>query len=287
MSVDISSSVPELAAVFSESSDSERDPVLPDRVPGSLAEPLKPAPAPARTTAPLAPAFQPRPTAFSAQHNAQAFANAAGRVMPNRLGAPIPIRQTQNANNGNFRTQPRTVSNNRHVRSISMPDAVLVSNRPSARSPTAQYNEAWDNVAQKYLRTPQLNNLNATLASNSDDALTPPSSPESVLFVEPHVHIAGLPKNFMRRRGNSFAANGVKTFGFHGVDINEDEIHVDHEDGGSCSVQSSLTLTCVGTGWTSFNSPPRPIPALHGPASLPYARCPSYVFSFLESSCRR
>lgn len=30
--------------------------------------------------------------------------------------------------------------------------------------------------------------------------------------------------------------------------------------------------------WTT--SPPRPIPALHGPASLPYARCPSYVLIY-------
>ena len=31
-------------------------------------------------------------------------------------------------------------------------------------------------------------------------------------------------------------------------------------------------------GWITWaSSPPRPIPALHGPLSLPYARCPSYV----------
>ena len=30
------------------------------------------------------------------------------------------------------------------------------------------------------------------------------------------------------------------------------------------------------SGWVAWtNSPPRPIPALHGPSSLPYARCPS------------
>ncbi|KAG8767794.1 hypothetical protein FRC12_006045 [Ceratobasidium sp. 428] len=28
-------------------------------------------------------------------------------------------------------------------------------------------------------------------------------------------------------------------------------------------------------GWIMFDEPPKPIPALHGPASLPYARCPS------------
>ncbi|KAF8628915.1 hypothetical protein AX15_003693 [Amanita polypyramis BW_CC] len=33
---------------------------------------------------------------------------------------------------------------------------------------------------------------------------------------------------------------------------------------------------CGDGGWISWaNSPPRPIPALHGPLSLPYARCPS------------
>ena len=35
-----------------------------------------------------------------------------------------------------------------------------------------------------------------------------------------------------------------------------------------------LSLTAIA-GWMS--SPPRPIPALHGPLSLPYARCPSCV----------
>ncbi|KAI6046045.1 hypothetical protein EDC04DRAFT_2876844 [Pisolithus marmoratus] len=39
---------------------------------------------------------------------------------------------------------------------------------------------------------------------------------------------------------------------------------------------SSHSLTEEAEGWMAWaSSPPRPIPALHGPPSLPYARCPS------------
>ncbi|KAG9127501.1 hypothetical protein FRC07_013039 [Ceratobasidium sp. 392] len=35
------------------------------------------------------------------------------------------------------------------------------------------------------------------------------------------------------------------------------------------------TKSTSDQGWILFDEPPKPIPALHGPASLPYARCPS------------
>ncbi|KAG2043667.1 hypothetical protein BDR03DRAFT_1005674 [Suillus americanus] len=65
---------------------------------------------------------------------------------------------------------------------------------------------------------------------------SPPSSPESILIIDGH---ARLPDGFLRRRYSKQTAS-------------------------------------PGNGWTTWaSSPPRPIPALHGPLSLPYARCPS------------
>ncbi|KAG0707401.1 hypothetical protein DFH29DRAFT_844939 [Suillus ampliporus] len=65
---------------------------------------------------------------------------------------------------------------------------------------------------------------------------SPPSSPESILIIDSH---AQLPDGFLRRK-------------------------------------YSQKTAVSGNGWTTWaSSPPRPIPALHGPLSLPYARCPS------------
>ncbi|KAG1734681.1 uncharacterized protein EDB91DRAFT_1348502 [Suillus paluster] len=65
---------------------------------------------------------------------------------------------------------------------------------------------------------------------------SPPSSPESILIIDSH---AQLPDGFLRRK-------------------------------------YSQKTAVSSNGWTTWaSSPPRPIPALHGPLSLPYARCPS------------
>ncbi|KAG2146026.1 uncharacterized protein EDB93DRAFT_1150597 [Suillus bovinus] len=65
---------------------------------------------------------------------------------------------------------------------------------------------------------------------------SPPSSPESILIIDSHTQ---LPDGFLRQR-------------------------------------YSKKSPSPGNGWTTWaSSPPRPIPALHGPLSLPYARCPS------------
>ncbi|THH02927.1 hypothetical protein EW145_g6684 [Phellinidium pouzarii] len=67
---------------------------------------------------------------------------------------------------------------------------------------------------------------------------SPPSTPDSIEIIENSFH---LPDAFLRSQEGSKHLKGYS---------NED--------------------------WLSWaNSPPRPIPALHGPASLPYARCPS------------
>ncbi|KAH8107901.1 hypothetical protein BXZ70DRAFT_913144 [Cristinia sonorae] len=77
------------------------------------------------------------------------------------------------------------------------------------------------------------------ILSNSTDlphTPSPPSSPESILIIADK---SQLPKGFL-----------------------SDALEVDE-----------LPVTDVDSAWVK--SPPRPIPALHGPLSLPYARCPS------------
>ncbi|KAI0066141.1 hypothetical protein BV25DRAFT_1821030 [Artomyces pyxidatus] len=72
---------------------------------------------------------------------------------------------------------------------------------------------------------------------------SPPSSPESVLIIENNDELSDA---FLRKRGA--------------------------EDAGASTKERALE----DEGWITWaRSPPRPIPALHGPLSLPYARCPS------------
>ncbi|KAJ4001602.1 hypothetical protein F5050DRAFT_1723505 [Lentinula boryana] len=68
---------------------------------------------------------------------------------------------------------------------------------------------------------------------------SPPSSPESIMIIGNNMQV---PNSFLRRNVTQLPK----------------VLHVDNNDWRT---------------WTS--SPPRPIPALHGPLSLPYARCPS------------
>ncbi|KZT26699.1 hypothetical protein NEOLEDRAFT_201284 [Neolentinus lepideus HHB14362 ss-1] len=81
-----------------------------------------------------------------------------------------------------------------------------------------------------------------TRTSSHDTPRTPspPSSPESVVFI---ANDAQLPEAFLRRKK---------------------------------SVSNGRSSAPDDEGWITWtSSPPRPIPALHGPLSLPYARCPS------------
>ncbi|KDQ57842.1 hypothetical protein JAAARDRAFT_194109 [Jaapia argillacea MUCL 33604] len=81
--------------------------------------------------------------------------------------------------------------------------------------------------------------LRKRICSRSSDlprTPSPPSSPESVVFIANHSH---LPDAFLRHA-------------------------------------NMKTVPLDDAGWIAWtSSPPRPIPALHGPLSLPYARCPS------------
>jgi len=85
---------------------------------------------------------------------------------------------------------------------------------------------------------------------------TPPSSPDSVLIIDNDVH---LPNLFLYQPGHS-----------HKNTVTED-------DGGAHQIYFYfLHQGIIIVGWITWaSSPPRPIPALHGPSSLPYARCPS------------
>lgn len=80
---------------------------------------------------------------------------------------------------------------------------------------------------------------------------SPPSSPESVMIIGNDVQVP----NFFNGRlvpRNSGGNDGKLLF---------------------FSPMSSIRPHAGWVDWT--NSPPKPIPALHGPSSLPYARCPS------------
>jgi hypothetical protein len=85
---------------------------------------------------------------------------------------------------------------------------------------------------------------------------SPPSSPDSILIIDNEVH---LPTLCLYQQRQS-----------HKNTVTED-------DGGvyrRC-LHFSHKITFI-IGWITWaSSPPRPIPALHGPSSLPYARCPT------------
>lgn len=94
--------------------------------------------------------------------------------------------------------------------------------------------------------------------SDAQNTPSPPSSPESsVLIIGNDVQ---LPRLFLRRRRNEESSSRP-------------------EDEGICHLETPgdfLVLSRFSQGWPTWaSSPPRPIPALHGPSSLPYARCPS------------
>ncbi|TCD71263.1 hypothetical protein EIP91_011741 [Steccherinum ochraceum] len=77
-------------------------------------------------------------------------------------------------------------------------------------------------------------------ATDMPQTPSPPSSPESVVIIADR---SQLPKGFLRST------------------LEVDDLQPAHSD---------------DDGWITWaKSPPRPIPALHGPLSLPYARCPS------------
>jgi hypothetical protein len=89
---------------------------------------------------------------------------------------------------------------------------------------------------------------------------SPPSSPESVMIIENSIH---LPQSFLRHN-SSLKSHPHSTF----HDRDEGEF-------GECLPTRNLIFP-PNKGWITWaSSPPRPIPALHGPLSLPYARCPS------------
>ena len=86
-----------------------------------------------------------------------------------------------------------------------------------------------------------------------------PSSPDSVVIIANTSN--QLSNDFLRPR------------------IEEESILESGEEGArlrSKHVRSDAHCAFILIGWITWTqSPPRPIPALHGPLSLPYARCPS------------
>jgi len=79
-----------------------------------------------------------------------------------------------------------------------------------------------------------------------------PSSPDSVVIIQNKYHIS---QAFLRQ---TTVQPKAKT------------------DEGMVKGSGVNTADLSAVGWMAWaSSPPRPIPALHGPSSLPYARCPS------------
>ncbi|EJD52561.1 hypothetical protein AURDEDRAFT_181135 [Auricularia subglabra TFB-10046 SS5] len=184
-------------------------------------QPLATLPKPGHILA-LAPPFQPRAASFPGQFLPNSKATAAAIVR-----APVAVAPVRSSLVG-------------HARSVSMPAVPMA--EVQGQSEGVQYDGAYEVLAAKYLKTPQLNCL-------SGDAPSPPSSPESVLFIE-QTPSGGLPRHFLRRRGKSVAV--------------------------AEKAQPAPVAEASEEGWAQWGSSlPRPIPALHGPASLPYARCPS------------
>ncbi|KAG6866716.1 hypothetical protein C0991_011375 [Blastosporella zonata] len=133
-------------------------------------------------------------------------------------------------------------------RVVSLPAPDLLSNPNLDSSTTSQENSSSLEYLDTSLETSYRSSRTGSVHHNprsfppSDMPATPspPSSPESILVVSSDTRVS-------------------KTF-LHQCDISSRKA-CDGEDEG---------------GWITWaSSPPRPIPALHGPLSLPYARCPS------------
>ena len=91
---------------------------------------------------------------------------------------------------------------------------------------------------------------NRTVVSHSSSS---PSSPDSVVIIQNKYHIS---QAFLRQTSVQTKA---KT-----------------DEGMTIMFSSANTTDFCLADWMAWaSSPPRPIPALHGPSSLPYARCPS------------
>ncbi|KAG6378139.1 hypothetical protein JVT61DRAFT_13827 [Boletus reticuloceps] len=120
-------------------------------------------------------------------------------------------------------------------RVVSMPDRVRPVLEPSVELFQSPSTAAGDSFGSYCGRHERVRVFRAP--SDVPYTPSPPSSPESLLIIAAG---AQLPEGFLRRKCSPEPL------------IEEDE------------------------DWITWaNSPPRPIPALHGPLSLPYARCPS------------
>lgn len=132
---------------------------------------------------------------------------------------------------------PYRIAQQQSRRVVSMPENLKRSRYPHGSS--VQYQDRGDHFNMSLIS----NDTTRTKSSEGEHTFlggvpqtpSPPSSPESVVIIGNETRV---PQAFLRTKPT-----------------------VDERDHGS---------------WTSWKgSPPKPIPALHGPLSLPYARCPS------------
>ncbi|KAH0827549.1 hypothetical protein J3R83DRAFT_4270 [Lanmaoa asiatica] len=127
------------------------------------------------------------------------------------------------------------LSHSHGKRVVSMPDSVRPVLEPSAELFQSPSTAIGDSFGSYSGRCERVRVFRAP--SDVPQTPSPPSSPESLLIIAAGTQ---LPEGFLRRK---YSPEPL---------IEEDE------------------------DWITWaNSPPRPIPALHGPLSLPYARCPS------------
>ncbi|KAK7472684.1 hypothetical protein VKT23_000797 [Stygiomarasmius scandens] len=132
------------------------------------------------------------------------------------------------------------------------PDTSLSSDRSECSSSPGIAQSSLDTPITKRSRS-QFRSSLSSLGFLSPRTPSPPSSPESVMIIGSDMQV---PSSFHR----------------HGV-VCESKTRDGMVFPSPSSILHPKTSLVEWNTWT--NSPPRPIPALHGPLSLPYARCPS------------
>ncbi|KAJ7079128.1 hypothetical protein B0H15DRAFT_1000009, partial [Mycena belliarum] len=152
-------------------------------------------------------------------------------------------------------SRPSQLNSNTTQRILSLPDAfppyltqlpretrgASLSERPRASLSLSDNTNESSASAETSFRSGSSRARRSLPSSDMPQTPSPPSSPESVMIIGNHMQV---PISFLRQKAKA------------------SKVHDD--DSGEL------------ISWISWaSSPPKPIPALHGPLSLPYARCPS------------
>lgn len=185
-------------------------------------------------------------------------------MRPKLSGMPIPSRSGSSVNGKTWLPygHPSFDTPGRQRRVVSHPDSVSHENKPlvtnSGRLRVVSLPEPISLESDVSAATHRYEGLEGQSPHRRDypsdipQTPSPPPSPDSIVIVGSESHV---PNSFFQTRIDE-NGNWITTLQGHNADTQI-------------------------LGWTTWaNSPPRPIPALHGPSSLPYARCPSSVVSY-------